>query len=156
MQSLTNNNSPDEFSFLKPGNKIPDFKWLDESGNEFSSAGLLGKISLIILFAPDCRHCRDNFAYLEMNLFQKKHGHLNILAFGRGCDSDQIAAYRKKYGLSIQLIADPRNEIYQKFAEKAVPRNYLFSAEGLLLQSIRGFRSKDIDDLVRIVFTDVD
>jgi peroxiredoxin len=150
---MNNDNTPfeNEYNLLKPGDKIPDFTWVDEYGKTFSSEILKGKSTLIILFSDDCRHCRDNFAFLEKNLFQKNLSGLNIMAIGRGCDYVQLDDYLGKYPLSIRLTADPEKKIYSKFAEKAVPRIYLFNPEGILLLSIRGFRPVEIEIILKII-----
>jgi peroxiredoxin len=141
----------DEYSYLKTGDILPDFSWKDENGKEFSSGILFGKYLLVIFFTNDCRHCRDNFAYLEKNLFGKKFSNLNILAFGRGCDSEQIETYAKIHQLSIKLTRDPDKAVYLKFAEKVIPRSYLFDTESKLILSIRGFRTNELNELIRIV-----
>jgi peroxiredoxin len=140
---------PDEYSFLKKGDKLPDFSWKDESGKSFSSESLAGKVTVIIFFAINCRHCRDNFAYLEKEFFSKNISRFNILAIGRACDFEQLEDYNKKYTLSIKLTADPGGEIYSEFAEKVVPRIYQFNRNGLLQQSIRGFRPAVLDEMIR-------
>ena len=145
------NHTPDEYNFLNKGDKIPDFIWKDETGRSFASEILRGKSTLIVLFTTECSHCRDNFAYLEKNLFQKNLSFLNILAIGRGCDFNQLEWYSRKYVLSIKLIADPDRLIYSGFAEKVVPRNYLFDPAGELLQSVRGYRPDEIDNMIRII-----
>jgi peroxiredoxin len=140
---------PDEYSYLKKGDKLPDFHWQDETGTSFSSEKLSGKDTLIILFATNCRHCRDNFAYLEKELFSGNPEHINIMAIGRGCDFGQLELYNKRYTLSIKLTADPRGEIYTKFAEKAVPRVYHFSRNGTLIRSVRGFRPFELEVMIK-------
>jgi peroxiredoxin len=144
-------NKADEYSVLKIGDSIPDFHWKDETGQELLSGKLLGKYTLIVFFAADCRHCRDNFEYLEKNLFKTGSSNLNIMAFGRECNVYQLESYQKKYSLSIMLYADPEKEIYSKFAEKAIPRIYLFDTNGKLLKSIRGFRIDEINEMIGIL-----
>jgi peroxiredoxin len=139
----------DEYSFLKKGDQLPAFKWQDETGTSFSSETLLGKDTIIIFFAANCRHCRDNFAYLEKESFSKNFPQINIMAIGRDCGAEQLVSYLKKYTLSFNLTADPDREIYSKFAEKVVPRIYHFNQAGLLLQSIRGFRPEVLDELIK-------
>jgi len=75
------------------------------------------------------------------------------MAIGRECDYDQLESFRNKYSLSTPFIADPDRKIYSKFAEKIVPRIYLFDAKGILLQSIRGYKPDELRELVnRIPF----
>lgn len=145
-------NSSDEYSYLKTGEKLPEFEWKDESGTSFSSMDFCGKPLLLILFAADCRHCRENFAYLEKNLYTKDISSVNIIAFGRECDYMQINKYRSNYNLNFKLFTDPERIIYSKFAEKVVPRLYLFDSESRLIVSVRGFRSMEMDGIInRIV-----
>jgi len=141
----------DEFSYLKIGDKVPDFNWTDMSGAKCSSENLYGKISLIILFTANCRHCRNNMIHLEDTLFSKNPGHINILAICRDCDPGVSEPYLETMNLSINVIADPDREIFSKFAEMAVPRNYLFDSQGNLIQAIRGYRPQEVDKMIEML-----
>ena len=44
----------------------------------------------------------------------------------------------------VPFAADPDRSIYSQFAQKKVPRNYLFNKEGQLVYQTRGF---DLDQL---------
>ncbi len=142
---------PDEFNYLKPGDSMPFVKWMADNGKSWSPVDLKGKISLIILFTSECRHCRDNFAHLEKNLFRLNPPDFKAMAFGRDMDEEKIALYQQKFSLSIPLFADSNRVIYSGFAEKAVPRNYLFDSSGKLLMSIRGYRPDELDRLIGFV-----
>jgi len=140
--------SADEYNYLRTEELLPSFTWNDETGKSFSSESLKGKPSLIILFTKDCRHCTDNFVYLEKKLFSKNINSLRIIAFGRDCNHQQVESYRMNYNLSIKLIADPERNIYSKFAEKVVPRIYFFDSESRLKLSVRGFRTYELDEII--------
>ena len=141
----------DDYNYLKKGDTIPLFTWKDESGNTISSEFLKGKPVLIILFTAACRHCKGNFDYLEKNLFSKFSLSFNIIAVGRECNSDQINLYQSNFKPGIILVPDPERKIYSKFAERAVPRNYLFDASGRLVISVRGFKPLELDRIVHLL-----
>jgi peroxiredoxin len=146
-------NNIDEFTIVNIGDKLPEFSWLDESGISQSSASLIGKSTVIIFFSKNCQHCRLNFTFLEEEFSLNSNFRLNILAIGRECDNNHIDFYKNKYSFRTPLIADPDRTIYSKFAEKAVPRIYLFDKEGILLKSVRGYKPSELRELVnRIPF----
>jgi len=140
--------APDEYNYLKPGDAIPWFQGMDENGKSFSSLTLIGKACLIVLFTPECRYCRDNFAHLEKNLFSLNPTRFSTFAFGRDMDEQAVLLYKKRFSLSIPVLTDSKRDIYSKFAEKAVPRNYLFDSSGKLIMSIRGYRPDELERLI--------
>jgi thioredoxin-related protein len=141
----------DEYSLLKTGDNLPVFKWMDEAGLLYSSEIFSGKTVLIILFASDCRHCRNNFSYMKQNIVSKNIPDLKILGIGRDCDFVQIEACRNDFELDIDLIADKSREIFLSFAEKSVPRIYLFDSKGKLTVSIRGYKPLEIDRMAETI-----
>ncbi len=141
----------DEYNFLKTGDKIPRFQWTNNSGILNSIENLSGKFTLIILFAADCPHCKSNFAHLEQNLFSKYSGSFNSIGFGRDCSPETIEIYKKNNNIQIPLFPDPNKEIYLKFAEKAIPRNYLFDESGLLVLTIRGYKPDENARMIDII-----
>lgn len=141
----------DEYNFLKTGDEIPRFQWTDNSGIQNSVENLTGKYTLIILFSADCPHCKSNFAYLEQNLFCKDKGTFNSIGFGRDCSPETIEIYKRNNNIQIPLFSDPNKEIYLKFAEKAIPRNYLFDQSGRLILTIRGYKPDENARMIDII-----
>jgi len=141
----------DEYNLLNPGGKLPVFEWVDKDGNSLSSVSLHGKPLLVILFSTTCPHCRQNFSYLDKNLFSEVAASINIIGIGRDCSIQQADDYRESNGLPFHVIADSGRKIYSMFAEKAVPRMYFFNKEGRLMISIRGFKPQDIDKLREMI-----
>ncbi len=151
---LNISNAPDDYNILIPGSMIPDFAWKDQNEKSISTSSFVGKFTLIILFATGCRYCENNFKYIETKLSPSMMSSINILAVCRSCDADQVLAFRERHPLNIKMIADPLKEIYSKFAEKAVPRNYLFAPSGKLISSVRGFRTDKIDTMFKMIIAD--
>ncbi len=141
----------DEFNFINVGQTIPDFSWSDDSGKIYSSEMLKGKKTLVILFSYICQHCVANFQYLEEKLFSSDLSHLNLLIVARECSEDHIETYCKKYSLTIKPVADVDRVIYSKFAEKVVPRLYFFDSSGDLLISVRGYKPRALDELIKVL-----
>ena len=77
-----------------------------------------------------------------------------LLAVGRGHTPGELMEFRDAGNYILPFAADPKRINYDKFAEKKVPRNYLFDSYGTLAYQTRGF---DLDQLatMRLVLQDL-
>ena len=148
---MDGNGSADEFNYLETGDSMPEFLWVEGSGDPISSATFFGRHTLIVLFASGCRHCRNNTEYIQSQIIPNLGIPVNIIGFGRLCDEKDIESFKVRNHVKFKIIADPDSAIYSRFAEKAVPRNYLFDPEGKLILSIRGHRPEKIDLILKSV-----
>jgi thioredoxin-related protein len=138
---------PDEFNHLKIGDNLPTFIRDGEISKELSGTR---KPLLLIFFSSDCRHCRNSFAYLEKNIFPAIRSRIDIIGIGRDCSFSDINEYRKEHRVSIDLIPDSDRSIYSGFAERSVPRIYLFNTNGKLVHSVRGYKPSEIERILTI------
>jgi hypothetical protein len=49
------------------------------------------------------------------------------------------------------LYPDPKREVYSLFAEKTIPRVYLFGKDGKLLHSSIGYKKEDFDHMMETI-----
>lgn len=100
---------------LKEGQRAPVFKGIDQDGNSISLSDFKGKkIALYFYPADDTPGCttqscnlRDNYTLLKKNGF---------VILGVSPDSEEShLAFREKYGLPFQLLADPQHRIIEKY-----------------------------------------
>ena len=77
-----------------------------------------------------------------------------LLIIGRGHTPEELQEFRNQGNYILPFMADPDRKNYAKFAEKKVPRNYLFDSYGKLIYQTRGF---DLDQLstMRVVLQDL-
>lgn len=138
----------DEFTNLYPGDKLPSFSWFDKTG-EHNSDELYGKSLLAVFFTLNCNYCRKNFYFLN-DRFHLLTGHLNInlIAFGREQEEGNLGTFIKEKKILFPLIADPDAIVYTKFAQKIVPRNYIFNEKGTLTYQMRGFSEEKAEMMI--------
>ena len=100
---------------LKVGDKVPDFKGVDQDGNAISYQDFVGK-KLVVFFYPkastpgctaEACDLRDNFARFQAN---------NYALLGVSADSAKAQAkFIEKYELPFPLLADEDKSVIQAF-----------------------------------------
>jgi thioredoxin-dependent peroxiredoxin len=123
---------------LKEKSKAPNFKLLDQDGNEHALSAYLGKWVLLYFYpkddTPGCTKeaCsfRDNFP--EFNK-------LGIKVFGISADSvESHKKFAEKYGLNFTLLSDQTKEVIKAYeAGGAFTKrvSYLVDTEGAIFKS---------------------
>ena len=104
---------------------------------------------VIDLFATWCESCREEMPYVEKYLWQgfKEQG-LIVVAVGRGHKPAEVAEFQKQTGLTFYFAADPKLEIYGKFATRYIPRCILIGKDGRIKCQTVGFSPADFRKLI--------
>ena len=139
----------DIYSKLKEGEELPEFT-LNVLGDEVvSSIQLIGKIVLLNLFIIKCPHCRDSHRFFKKHLPKYlKHPDFRFYAIGRDHNAKDLEEYQSRKGFEFPMAEDPDKEVYNLFATRKVPRNYLFNREGKIIYQKRGFDEDDYNLLL--------
>lgn len=140
---------------LKTGDRMPEFKVMDQDGRIIDSSSLLGKKTIIYFYPKDntsgctAEACslRDNYAALQ------EQGY-NVV----GVSKDSAASHRRfidKYSLPFTLLSDPSTEMLQTFGawgEKkmygktvtgTIRKTFIFNEEGILERIIEKVDTKN-------------
>ena len=140
---------------LKIGDKMPDFKVMDQNGNMVSSGDLLGKKTVIYFYPKDntsgCTaeacNLRDNHEAMTDNGY-----------YGLGVSKDSVTShtnFAEKYELPFTLLADTSTEMIQAFGawgEKSmygkkymgiVRTTFVFDENGTLTEIIEKVDTKN-------------
>ncbi len=140
---------------LKTGDRMPEFKVMDQDGRIIDSSSLLGKKTIIYFYPKDntsgctAEACslRDNYAALQ------EQGY-NVV----GVSKDSAASHRRfidKYSLPFTLLSDPSTEMLQTFGawgEKkmygktvtgTIRKTFIFNEEGILERVIEKVDTKN-------------
>ena len=89
--------------------------------------------------------------FLEGHIAEPARDRVIIIAIGRNHSKDEIIDIQRNKGWSLPLAADPDRAIYNLFAEKKVPRTYLFNTTGKLVYQVRGFNREEYSVLMEIL-----
>ena len=138
----------DDFTYLNTGDLLPAVRTHTIESKEINIAPGTGKVILVHFFILSCSHCRRSLDYLEL-LQERIHDHPGFLmiSVGREHSPEDIREYLAKEKSQLNMVADPDRKIYELFAEKKVPRFYLFDKDGKLVQQVRGFDDAGIHEI---------
>jgi thiol-disulfide isomerase/thioredoxin len=147
--SLTGLAQDDPDNHLALGDDMPVFDYQTADGKTLSSEDLWGKVVLINFYASWCGPCKKELPFVEKDIW-KKYSDLDnfaLLIIARQEDWDKIKGFRESSGLDLPYFPDPKRDIYNLFAEKYIPRNYLFDKQGRLVLHSMGFREDEFEEL---------
>ena len=116
-------------SIVKVGDKAPDFTVELLTGEKITLSSLQEKALMLIFFSAGCPDCQAQFAEMQ-RIISQSEPRFRIIAISRTESRETTAAFIQKYGLNIDVGIDPNRSIYDKYATRFVPRNYLIDNFG--------------------------
>ena len=138
---------------LKVGDALPVFE-LDSSvyGN-VKPADLKDKVVLVSLFATWCGPCQKELAEVQSTLWPKykENKDFVMLVIGREHTDEQLQKYNERKKFTFPLYPDPKREVFSLFAEKTIPRAYLFGKDGKLVYSSVGYTAEEFQTLMESI-----
>ncbi|SMO53469.1 TlpA family protein disulfide reductase [Solitalea koreensis] len=117
--------------FLLLNKKLPQFKLRDLNGNEFSSTQLIGKPSLINLWAIACKPCVEEIP--KLNELKERYGDkMNFVAITENtCAKDDLKNFLIRKPFNFEMLEN--GEEYKKTLKiPALPRNIFVDKEGFI------------------------
>lgn len=138
---------------LKKGDAMPDFELKSSVYGQVKSADLKGKVVLVSLFATWCGPCQLELAEVQKTLWPKYKDNkdFTMLVIGREHTDEQLAKYNERKKFTFPLYPDPKREVFSKFAEKSIPRAYLFGKDGKLIYSSIGYTEEEFQHLLKAI-----
>ncbi len=123
---------------LQPGDRLPEFSVVLNTGETVSTRSLEGKKSVIIFFTtvcPDCRRALPDYQrwYDEI---QSAGEDVNFFCISRAEDDVTVRKYWEDNDLTMPYSAQPTRAIYDLFASSGVPRVYI-AAPNLIITEVR-------------------
>ncbi|MDR0566621.1 MAG: TlpA family protein disulfide reductase [Prevotellaceae bacterium] len=133
---------------LEVGDSLPAFSVTGAT----TSSGLLGKPSLIVLFATWCPGCQMELPQVQA-LYEKygKTGKVAIVGFAREQTAAEVDSLWRQEAFTFPAYPDPERKIYALFAEKTIPRCYLFDASAKLVYKSEGYSPEQVAELINAV-----
>jgi peroxiredoxin len=140
-------------TLIKIGEKAPDFTCKPITGEEFCLGKQQGTVVLVNFFATWCGPCLAELPHLEKEII-KKYGDrkdFKLIVIGREHSALELEKFAKEKKLSLQMASDPKREIYGKYAEKYVPRNFIVGKDGKIKLASVGYTETSFEEIVQTV-----
>ncbi|EJW91329.1 antioxidant, AhpC/TSA family [gut metagenome] len=138
---------------LKKGDSLPEFQLQSEVYGSVTPADLKGKVVLVNLFATWCGPCQLELAAVEKTLWPKYKNQAGfvLLVIGREHTDEQLKVYNERKKFTFPLYPDPKREVFSLFAEKSIPRAYLFNKEGKAVYTSIGYSPEEFQQLMAAI-----
>ena len=157
-QSAYSQVDKDTANLLKVGSDLPELTFITLDGDTITSDDLYGKVVLINFFATWCPPCNQELPVMESDIWAKYKDNEDfaLLIIDREEKPEVIKKFLEKKKWTMPFYLDEKKEIYSVFANRFIPRNYLFDKESRLVLSSMGFKKdefellkKEIDRLMK-------
>jgi peroxiredoxin len=142
-----------ETSIVKLNQKAPEFSFQTVDNKNISSADYKGKIILINFFATWCEPCMKEMPYLQKEVWDKLKDNPNFvfLSFGRDHSQEEIDKFIKKKKYTFPIFADKGKLVYNHFASKYIPRNYIIDSNGTIVYISFGFETEEFKQMKKVL-----
>ena len=139
-------------TLLNKGDKAPQFKVQSLSGEWLDSEYLKGKVTLINFWATWCPPCRAEFPLLQKEIYDTiKEKDFYILAISRGEETDTVKKFIDKNKYTFPIFVDKEAKVYNLFASKYIPRNFVIGKDGIIKWASIGFIKEEFYEMIRVI-----
>ena len=110
---------------------------------------------LCMVFAVNAQELKKGDKLPDFHLKSAVYGDDNkdfvLLVIGREHTDEQLRAYNERKKFTFPLYPDPKREVFSLFAEKSIPRAYLFNKEGEAVYTSIGYEKEEFGYLMNAI-----
>lgn len=133
----------------KAGTLAPDFKVTLTDGREIRLSALRGKYVLLNFWATWCPPCRAELKRVQKEIIDRYAGkNLVFIPVNRGEKADVVKSFLEKNGYGFAAGIDSESAVFNLYAEKYIPRNFIISPKGKVLKVEIGYEPEDFDKMI--------
>lgn len=137
-------------TLVEVGQMAPDFTCKTTDNRTITLSALKGKVVVLYFFSTSVGASITELQYLEKEIFQKliNRNDFQLIAIGRGHSREELVRIGGENKLTFSLVPDPKQELYQRYFSKFVPRTVVVRKDGGIAYLASGSReSAGIEDL---------
>lgn len=139
-------------SLVKTGDQAPAFTVQTLDGKTISNQDLKGKVVLVNFFATWCGPCMRELPEIEKHLWPEfKNEDFVMVSIGREHTKEELLKWNKKKGFTFPIAADPKREVYSKFASQYIPRNFILDKNGKIIWQGVGFDKEELNQMMKTI-----
>ncbi|QZT37545.1 TlpA family protein disulfide reductase [Halosquirtibacter xylanolyticus] len=137
-------------SKVKIGAKAPDFRFEIAPNTPKYLNSYKGKVVLLTFFAIWCPPCRKEIPQFSRELWPKYKDNPNfeLILLGRDHSWEALLDFKKKYEYDMNFVPDMDSKVFNKYAERQIPRNYLIGKDGKVVYQSQGFNLNEFKELM--------
>lgn len=140
-------------SIAKLHQKAPEFSFTTADGKKINLSDYKGKVILVNFFATWCGPCMKEMPYLQKEVWDKLKDNPDfvLLSFGRDHSQEEIDKFIEKKKYTFPIYADKGKPVYNHFASKYIPRNYVIDGNGTVVYTSFGFTTEEFEKMKAVL-----
>lgn len=141
-----------EGNIVEIGEKAPNFT-VTIDGKPTQLSDLKGKVVLINFFATWCGPCMIELPILQKKVFDKykEKDNFSLIILGRGHTEAEMQKFVNSKNYTMPFYPDFDKSIYNLYASKLIPRNYIIDENGIVVFASIGYNPEEFEQMTNFL-----